>query len=294
MSYLRDDKEQVSKLAEELRKHGAEVWMDVTDLVVGEPWEERVAEAIQLSEYFIACFSSKYRQRPTNGMSEELRYAIQLRQKAARGSCPEILPIKLDACDLPAIELDAHRSLTAIHWISVYGDDWSSGVNQLVAITLKVAKENARELLQDEAEKVARANFRMVWAEEGLATARQRAASHRRASLRPRTDEFEPPDLSEPTDNSGVVRDFTKLEEEHRCAVERYQKHQVEFVQKFGEEYHPLPELLGKMAETEEAIRSRFKESQKAEKARERRTIVWTHVVVLGLLALVTIIIVLL
>src|ERR1044071_1968470 len=93
ISYLREDKRQALRLADDLKSNGAVVWVDVSDLMAGAPWREEIAEAIRQAEFFLACFSSTYEERPDNGMREELNYVISLRKAAWRPGSPLLFPL---------------------------------------------------------------------------------------------------------------------------------------------------------------------------------------------------------
>jgi hypothetical protein len=260
ISYLREDKEQVLRLAGELRSRGAGVFVDVSDLSIGAPWREEIAEAIRRAEFFLACFSSRYEERPVNGMVTELKYVISLRKEG--GQYPEILPVKLNATRIPDIPIDEHRNLSDLHWFLLDDQNWGAGVEKLAEITLKMAKERARNSLRAKAEEVAVKKARVVKAREEF-NAHQRREIRRqlfRANSPERSsyERFEPPAV-------WPAQEYAKRETELEYAWSEYGRAQVEYVQKFGEEYHPLPEFLDRAAEEEKRIHKSFEDAEKAE-----------------------------
>ena len=264
ISYLREDKRQALRLADELESNGAVVWVDLSDLMTGAPWREEIAEAIRQAEFFLACFSSTYEERPDNGMLAELNYVIRLRKAGEK--CPEILPVKLNACDIPDIQIDSHRNLNELHWCLLDDNNWEASVTQLTETTLRMAKERAKIRLRAEAEEVAVKNAKLVRAREELAAhqrwAYQRYLSRensRQSSMAWRR--FEPPDV-------WPAQQLTKAEMEYEYALSQYMKHQVEFVERFGEEYHPLPEFSDRMKQEAEGIHKSFEDARLAEEAR--------------------------
>lgn len=261
ISYLREDKRQVLRLADELRSNGAVVWVDESDLLTGAPWREEIAEAIRQAEFFLACFSSTYERRPNNGMLEELNYVIKWRR--AGNTYPEILPVKLNACDIPNIQIDSQRKLNDLHWSLLDDENWEASVRLLVEITLRKAKERAEISLKADAAEVAEKKSQMVRAEEELTTQQGRAIRQQvfsQYSQQHSTDlrRFEPPDV-------WLAQQSTKKKMEYEHALSQYHKHQIEFTQRFGEEYHPLSEFFDKMDEEARLIRKSFEDARRAE-----------------------------
>jgi hypothetical protein len=267
VSYLRDDKTQALRLADELQSHGAIVWVDVSDLLPGEPWREEIGEAIRETEFFLACFSSTYEERPDNGMLEELNYVIQLRKSGQKH--PEILPIKLNECDIPDISIDSDRKLNELHWLLLDDTNWDDGVRQLVELTLRMARERAKNSLKMEAEEVAERHSALVRAQEELKTHERRVIREQvhREMFRdydrqrsPEISRYEPPSV-------WPAQQVTKNELEHEYALSQYRTHQVEFAKRFGEDYHPLAGLVDEMNEEEKRIQKSSEDARRAEEA---------------------------
>lgn len=63
ISYIRENKQAVDKLHQELESRGVEVWLDRRDLGTGSRWKRKIREAIQQGAFFIACFSKEYHGR---------------------------------------------------------------------------------------------------------------------------------------------------------------------------------------------------------------------------------------
>jgi hypothetical protein len=275
LSYLRDDKTQALRLARELESNGAVVFVDVDDLLTGTPWREEIAEAIRNAEFFVACFSSTSEKRPDNGMMEELKYVISLRK--AGQAHPEILPVKLNACEIPDLQIDSDRNLNELHWCLLDDQNWDASVRQLVEITLRLAKERAKINLKAEAEEVAVKNAQLVEAKEELRTHELRTLRMQRSRETSRhfstgystgysrgysTDwsSFELP-------NVWPAQHVTMKEMEYEQALSQYREHQVEFVKRFGENYHPLSELSDKMDEEARRLHKAFEDARRAEEA---------------------------
>lgn len=268
VSYLRDDNTEALRLADELQSKGAVVWVDVSDLLPGQPWRQEIAEAIRQAEFFLACFSSTYEERPDNGLREELNYVISLRK--AGQTHPEILPVKLNECDIPDLQIDLDTNLKDLHWRLLDDQNWESGVKQLVEITLRMAKERAKTRLKAEAEEVVVQNSQLVWAREELTTHERRVIQQQinREIHRRNSPQYFMESHSFDLPNDEPAKEVARREMEYEYALSQYRQHAVEFVQRFGDEYHPLIELFDQMEADKNRIHQLFEDARRAEEAR--------------------------
>jgi hypothetical protein len=149
VSYLREDADTVDRLADALREHGIEVWLDRTHLVVGDRWPHVVKTAIREGKFFIACFSPAYALRARTHMNEELTTAIEelrLRPRERRW----FLPVAIDSGAIPALDLGAGETLESLHHVDL-SEDWDAAVRQLVhAITHDQRRGAARNAARAE------------------------------------------------------------------------------------------------------------------------------------------------
>lgn len=130
VSYLHEDSAAVDRLVTALRGHGIEVWLDRTHLVVGDRWPHVIETAIRDGNYFIACFSPAYARRSRTHMNEELTTAIKelrLRPRDRRW----FLPVTLEPCAIPALDLGAGETLETLHHVDL-SHDWDAAIHQLV------------------------------------------------------------------------------------------------------------------------------------------------------------------
>ncbi|MCO8277503.1 toll/interleukin-1 receptor domain-containing protein [Actinoplanes sp. TRM 88003] len=130
ISYLREDTAVVDRLATALRDHGIEVWLDRTHLIVGDRWPRVVKAAIRDGNFFIACFSPAYARRSRTHMNEEMTTAVEelrLRPRDRRW----FLPVKLEPCAIPHLDLGAGETLETLHHVDL-SQDWDAGVHQLL------------------------------------------------------------------------------------------------------------------------------------------------------------------
>lgn len=59
ISYAREDFGMADRLYGDLRRSGADPWMDTYDILVGQRWAVAIREAIRESSHFIVLLSSK-------------------------------------------------------------------------------------------------------------------------------------------------------------------------------------------------------------------------------------------
>jgi hypothetical protein len=76
ISYVRENREIVDRLATELKRRGVIVWLDRNDIEPGARWREAIKNAIRSGKFFLACFSMEYNKRIKSYMNEEMTLAI--------------------------------------------------------------------------------------------------------------------------------------------------------------------------------------------------------------------------
>ena len=123
LAYAEEDRPMVRKLYDALRVAGFEAWMDEAKLLPGQNWPRAIDRAIELSDFFIGCFS--HRSTIKRGHFQcELRYALDV---AGRVPLEEVflLPVRLESCEVP---LHIARS---VQYVDLF-PDWDEGVRRLV------------------------------------------------------------------------------------------------------------------------------------------------------------------
>jgi hypothetical protein len=257
ISYLREDKEKVARIAQALRNAGADLWIDLENLNAGSLWRERVREAIQQSNYFVACFSKRYTERTENGIKRELDILIDLRRKSLCTS--EILPLKLDDAEIPDVTLEDGQSLRDLHWYSFEGRNWESSIASLVEQTVKLKRQASRGRIDREAEAVGISATSVINAEARF-----------RASLDP---------YSYVED---AKRNYTSVRE-------RYNRLANDHVEKFNEDYHPARQALEEAEASRDAAYA-VAAKEKNENDRFAKIVSWT---LLAITAFITFLVIL-
>ena len=123
LAYADEDRAQVKKLYTELQKAGFEPWMDQEKLVPGQNWPRAIERGIELSDFFLGCFSRRSAVKRGHFQCE-LRYALDL---AARIPLEDIflVPLRLDDCEVP------RQIATKTQYVDLF-PDWNVGVAKLI------------------------------------------------------------------------------------------------------------------------------------------------------------------
>jgi hypothetical protein len=132
ISYAREDFEFAKRLYADLRRLGAEPWMDVEELTGGTDWQAAVRHAIRESTHFLALISrSSVNKR--GYVQKEVRQALELLDEFAPGDV-FIVPIRIDD------SRPRHEPLQRLQWIDMFGS-YSVGLQQLaVALQLRARR----------------------------------------------------------------------------------------------------------------------------------------------------------
>ena len=131
ISYVQENLAVVSRLVNDLRVRGSEVWFDRDALAPGVFWRDEIREAIRNHEFFIACFSREFNQRQSNFMNEELELAIA--EIRLRGSAPWFIPVLLSG-EVPDRSIGPARTLRDIQFLELAECRWEEGVARLVSV----------------------------------------------------------------------------------------------------------------------------------------------------------------
>ena len=103
---------------------GFNPWMDIRKLLPGQNWPRAIENAIEIADFFVACFSSTSVNK-RGGFQAEIRYALDCARRAPLDDI-FMVPVRLDACRVPrAIQRE-------IQYLDLY-PDWPKGVRRLAA-----------------------------------------------------------------------------------------------------------------------------------------------------------------
>jgi len=130
LSYVREDRQVVARLRDEVENAGIGVWQDIDSLIPGKRWKEEIEQAIRSGDFFIACFSENSAKRARTHMREEILIAVEeLRLRPVDRSW--FIPVMLSASQIPDVSIGGGQTLRDLHWVDVHSD-WESGIATLL------------------------------------------------------------------------------------------------------------------------------------------------------------------
>lgn len=122
IAYVTEDAPVAGRLYDALEKAGFSPWMDVRKLLPGQNWPRAIENAIETSDFFVACFS-RHSVDKKGCFQAEVRYGLDC---ARRMPLDEIFlaPIRFDECRVP-------RSIQReLQYIDLF-PDWQRGIRRL-------------------------------------------------------------------------------------------------------------------------------------------------------------------
>jgi hypothetical protein len=123
IAYVEEDLACARQLRDALTEAGYLPWLDKDQLLVGQNWPRAIDRAIDLSDAFVACLSSRSLAKRGQFQSE-LRYALDC---ASRMPLDEtfLLPVRFDACPVP------DEIAKQVQYVDLF-PDFDRGVRQLL------------------------------------------------------------------------------------------------------------------------------------------------------------------
>lgn len=143
LAHAHEDKEEVLKLYERLKKAGYKPWLDKKDLISGQNWREEIPKVIRDSQLVIVCLSKSSISK-RGYVQNEFKMALNQLASWPSGSI-YLIPLRLDECEIPDLRQNEYGlNLRDIHWLDYWEDD---GFEQLEkAITYEYEIEEKQEV----------------------------------------------------------------------------------------------------------------------------------------------------
>jgi nucleoid DNA-binding protein len=131
LAYVVEDLVPARRLCEALRAEGFSPWLDKDKLLPGQNWPRAIERAIEISDAFVACFSTRSIVKRGQFQSE-LRYALDCaRQRPLDQTF--VIPVRLEECSVP------RRISSHVHYVDLY-PDWHKGVRRIARAIRKAAR----------------------------------------------------------------------------------------------------------------------------------------------------------
>jgi len=134
IAYVEEDLSFARKIYRACEESGFRPWLDKKRLMPGQNWPRAIENAIQTSDFFVACFSRRATSK-RGSFHSELRYALFC---AAKVPLDEIflIPLRLDDCVVPG------RISKQTQYLDLF-PDWNLGVARLIAV-MKAQQESRK------------------------------------------------------------------------------------------------------------------------------------------------------
>jgi len=137
LAYAEEDRAHVKRLYHELQRAGFEPWLDREKLLPGQNWPRAIERAIEISDFFLGCFSRRSTVKRGHFQCE-LRYALDL---ATHMPLEDIflVPARLDDCEVP------RHIARSTQYVDLF-PDWDAGIDRLVKMMRRQTIERNKRL----------------------------------------------------------------------------------------------------------------------------------------------------
>lgn len=112
ISYAREDRETALRLRESLLSLGADVWLDVTELLPGQDWQTAITVTLRKSSHVVVLVSEASVNK-TGYVQKEVRAALD-RLTEFPPDAVFVIPVRLDKSQ------PKHDALTRLHWVDLF------------------------------------------------------------------------------------------------------------------------------------------------------------------------------
>ena len=132
LAYVVEDLAPARRLCEALRAEGFSPWLDKDKLLPGQNWPRAIERAIEISDAFVACFSTRSIVKRGQFQSE-LRYALDCARQFPLDQT-FLIPVRLEECAVP-LRISSH-----VHYVDLF-PDWHRGVRRIARSIRKAARD---------------------------------------------------------------------------------------------------------------------------------------------------------
>jgi hypothetical protein len=135
IAYVEEDIALARRLRDGMAAAGCSPWMDKDKLLPGQDWPRAIRRAIEVSDAFVACFSTQSiaKRGPFQG---ELRWALRCaRQRPLEEAF--VVPVRFDACAVPR-QIREH-----VQYVDLF-PDWDAGVEKVIRAVLPGPRPGCR------------------------------------------------------------------------------------------------------------------------------------------------------
>lgn len=125
ITYAHEDAWAAERLFDSLAAQGFDPWMDRRKLLPGQNWPRAIEDALSVSDFVLACFSSRSVVK-RGGFQAEIRYALDCARRMPLDHV-FLIPVRLDECTIPA------RIRNEVQYIDLF-PDWEKGFAGILSV----------------------------------------------------------------------------------------------------------------------------------------------------------------
>jgi len=139
LAYVQEDARAAERLCDALETQGFDPWIDRRKLLPGQNWPRSIEDAIEATDFVVACFS-RHSANKKGGFQAEIRYALDCARRVPLDDI-FLIPVRLDGCRMPA------TIRREIQYVDLF-PDWERGLRRIVTILRRQLKRRPRKLQQ--------------------------------------------------------------------------------------------------------------------------------------------------
>lgn len=133
LSYASEDRDTVKQIYEFLQSNNCDPWLDVEKLLPGQNWENEIEVAIEESDFFVMCLSSKSVEKRGYVQAEYLK-GLDWSRRIPEGDV-FLIPVRLDSCR-PA------RAVSKLHWLDWFEESGRNRLLKTIDVYFRKSSEN--------------------------------------------------------------------------------------------------------------------------------------------------------
>ena len=133
LAYVQQDARLVECLCDELEARGFDPWLDRRKLLPGQNWPRSIEDAIETTDFVIACFSHNSVTKK-GGFQAEIRYALDCARRVPLDDV-FLIPVRLDGCRVPS---SISREM---QYIDLF-PDWERGFRRILTVIGRQMKKH--------------------------------------------------------------------------------------------------------------------------------------------------------
>ena len=137
VAYVVEDLEPARRLCASLRAGGCSPWLDKDKLLPGQNWPRAIERAIETSDAFVACFSSRSISK-RGQFQTELRYALDCARQLPLDDA-FLIPLRLERCSIPS------KISKNVQYVDLF-PDWERGIKRVLRTIRRTSSRSRIEL----------------------------------------------------------------------------------------------------------------------------------------------------